>query len=164
MKRKPRTKRYLNKAEKETCLVLAALQAYLETFVEKPSTIKTPTVLKNARTARTFIRKTLEAILEPLDPDEIVKVTKESKKMEVVACYTREALRQHERVKEMNTVTTLDTEDFLYIVEQAVCICQECEKAEKDADTCELRRVFIQQDIQVLDETAPPGKCPYQYK
>ena len=164
MKRRPRTKRYLNKAEKETCLVLAALQTYLENFIETPSTIKTPTVLKYARSARTFTRKTLEAILEPLDPDEIIKVTKESRKMEVVACYTREALRQHERIKEMNAITALDTEDFLHIVEQAVCICQECEKAGKDADTCELRRVFIQQDIQVLDEGAPPGKCPYQYK
>ena len=97
MERRPATKRYLNRAEKETCLVLAALQAYLETFVEKPSTIKTHTVLKYARSARTFTRKTLEAILEPLDPDEIIKVTKETENGSS-GCYTGD----HVGDREMN--------------------------------------------------------------
>ena len=156
-------KRYLNRVEKDSCMVIAALHSYMKEFSDRPSAIKTPTVLKYARSASTFAMKTLEALMEPLDVSERAKILEESAKMQVTTQHTREAIRMHKEYEKLNTVTSLDTEDFLQVVEQAVGVCQACKKVGDDAVNCGLRKVFAAQDIQVLDETAPAGKCPYQY-
>ena len=60
-----------------------------------------------------------------------------------------------------DSVTPVETEDFLDIVEQAVNICVSCTKKGEEAQGCRLAALFIKYDIEPLDKDAGGGgKCP----
>jgi len=155
-------KRYLNRTEKETVMIIAAFTTFLDAFIAKKSAIKTKPVLKWARSARTFGKKLLEEIIGGLDIEEQAKILNESAKLEIIARHKKEALKEHEAYMKLNDNVTLNREDFLDVIEGALIgACQVCEKTGQAA--CKLRGIFLKHDIAVLDAEAPEGKCPYQY-
>lgn len=158
-------KRYLNKAEKQAALSIASFQTYMDGKVEEWAKHNTPPdLLKNAKMARTYLRKALEGLVAPLDTDEAVKLLREIDKMQCVVKYKDEAVREYNRMLELDSVTPVETEDLLDIVEQAVNVCVACDKAGEKADMCRLRGQFLKYDIEPLDREAPLGRCPYRYK
>jgi len=157
-------KRYLNRLEKQQALSIASFEAYLDDRIEEyVEAGKSKELLRNLRTAKTFLHKALENIMAPLDKREVVKLLAEIRKMQVVVMYKQEALRKYNEMLKADSVTPVETEDFLDIVEQAVNICVSCTKKGEEAQSCRLAALFIKYDIEPLDKDAEEGKCPYQY-
>jgi hypothetical protein len=158
-------KRYLNKAEKQTALTIASLQTYMEDKVAKWEQYNAPKeLLKNARYAVTYTKKMLQCLLVPLDLEERAKLVLETRKMQCVVMYNKDAEREYRRLLEMESVTPVETEDLYDIAEQAINICVQCEKTGPEADNCNLRRIMLKYHIEPLDPEAPPCRCPYKYK
>ena len=81
-------KRYLNRLEKQQALSIASFEAYLDDRVEEyVEAGKSKELLRNLRTAKTFLHKALENIMAPLDKREVVKLLAEIRKMQVVVVY-----------------------------------------------------------------------------
>jgi hypothetical protein len=157
-------KRYLNNAEKSAVVTLGAFVAFMaEQAANWEKLGRSKAIVKAARTARTWADKTLQAVLAELDPDERAKAIREVGKRKVAAFYTHDAVSEFNRFKAMDAVTPLDTQDFLDICEQAIGVCQRCDKTGEAADGCKLKKLFIKYDVEPLDLDAPVGKCPYQY-
>lgn len=155
-------KQYLNKAERQLALSLSAFETRIEEKVgEMAQHNGDKELLKNMRYAKTYLHKALESMLQPLDPTELNVLLRDISKMEVVVKYKDQAIREYNAMLKLNSVTPVETEDLLDIVEQAVNICVRCDRT--DADKCRLRELFLKYDIEPLDKDAPGGKCPYKY-
>ncbi len=156
-------KRYLNRTEKESVTILSAFIIYLEDFLEVAPR-RDKQLFKWIRMAKSFTGKALDCFVLPLDDDEKIKIISESTKLEITANYRKDALREHQKIMELNSTVPVKKEDFLDIVEQAIGVCQLwCKKAGYEADSCHLKKLLIKYDIEPLDLESPPGKCPYQY-
>jgi len=157
-------KRYLNRDEKNQTLTLAAFIGFMSERAEESAKLgRSKDLVKFLRTSKTYADKALALIMLPLDNDEKDKLLEEIPKMSVVTKYKREAIREFEEAKKIDSVTPVSTDDFLDIVDHALVICRMCKLTSEDADTCRLKKMFIQYDIEPLDLNAPFGKCPYQY-
>jgi len=159
------SKRYLNRDEKNQTLTLAAFIAFMSERAEESAKLgRSKDLVKFLRTSKTYADKALALIMLPLDADEKDKLIAEIPKMSVVTKYKREALREFEEAKKIDSVTPVSTEDFLDIVDHALSgLCVKCKLTGEDADTCRLKKLFINYDIEPFDLNAPEGKCPYQY-
>ena len=159
------SKRYLNRDEKNQTLTLAAFIAFLEVRIEEWQKLgRSKIMLKYSKMAKAFADKVLAHIMEPLDLVERDKLISEIPKMQVVTKYRREAIREFEECKKIDSVTPVQTDDFIDIVEHAIVgACQKCTLTGDEADNCRLKKHFINYDIEPYDLKAPAGKCPYQY-
>jgi hypothetical protein len=152
--------RYLNSQEKSKALTLAAFTAFLDDTIELWQQIGRPTdQIKYAKTAKTFTGKVMEIMFKDLDKDEVNKVVAETKKMEVVTKYKTEAVRVHKEIQKLESVTPVETDELLGIIELALASCSVCEEPGGD---CKYKKLFIKQDIQPLNLDPPAGGCPYR--
>lgn len=157
---------YLNRRDKNTVLGLGALASYLEETIKEQEarnqTDKIKKLLKNLRTTRTYTYKSLDTLLGDIDEDEVQKTIKSLEYLELLIAYKNKAYKEKQRMEELDSTITLDREEFLDIVEQAIGVCQSCELGKRKAKECNLRKLFIKHDIEPLDPDAKK-KCPYQY-
>ena len=158
-------KRYLNRDEKNQTLTLAAFIGFMSERAEESAKLgRSKDLVKFLRTSKTYADKALALIMLPLDNDEKFKLLSEIPKMSVVTKYKRGAVRGFEEAKKIDSVTPVNTDDFIDIVEHAIVgACQKCTLTGEDADNCRLKKHFINYDIEPYDLKTPAGKCPYQY-
>lgn len=174
-------KGYLNSEEKAIVMTLGAFIDYLERLDGKLAALTKPpkAAIKYTRTALTFTKKILDHYCKNLDRTELVKLLGDPKKldkfgkriikgeldrMEVVVKYKAEAVRDYEAMKQMESVTPIETKDLMDIITFATISCELCEPGPGDADRCPFRRLFIKYDAEPRNADADPaaGECPYK--
>lgn len=154
-------KSYLNKAEKGQALTLAAFVGYLDERAEEWSKLgRSKDSIKSLRMAKSFALRAVDSLFEGLDQDEKAKVLNELRKMDVVCKYKDEAVREYERMKKLDSVTPVESEEFMDICGQALGVCQVCES--KEPENCKLRKLFVKYDVEVFEFSPGPGECPYK--
>lgn len=152
--------KYLNAQEKSIALTLAAFTAFLDDRIEEWTKIGRPKdQLKYTKMAKSFAHKVLDFMFSELDQDEVGKILRELKKMQVVTKYTTEAVREYEAMKKLDSVTPIETQDLLDIVQLALASCDVCEEP---GDDCHFKKLLIKQDIQPINADPKPGGCPYR--
>lgn len=159
-------KRYLNKEERTDVVVLGGFVSWLEEKIPQLSAshANIKEVRRKLKTAKTLAYQAMEAIMQPLDVQEAAKTVAESRKMKVVTKYRDEAMREFKDFQQADDVTALKTDDYLDIVELTIeGHCKTCRLTGDQAESCNVRRIFIETDIEPPDQYAPVGKCPYQY-
>jgi len=153
-------KKYLNNKEKTVALTLAAFTTYLDDLIEEWTKIKRPKdQVKYAKMAKSFTFKVLDYMFKGLDQDEVQKVVKELKKMQVVVKYSYQAVKEYEEMKKLDSVTPVETADLLEIVQLALASCSVCEEP---GDGCPHKKLFIKYDMEPINLNPGPGGCPYR--
>lgn len=157
-------KHYLNREEKTQALTLGAFIAYTSDRAEEWAKLNRPKdLVKFIKTARTYAQKTLDEMCKDLNPDDVAGLLREVKKMQVVTRYNADAIKEYEAVKKMDSVTPVETDDLIDLVELGLASCSVCESVGDDADSCRFRKLFLKYDIQPLNCDAGPGVCPYRF-
>lgn len=159
-------KRYMSKEERDFYAVLQAFSYFLAARVDglsdKHGNIKE--VRQKLRSARTLTEKAAALLLQPLDIADQERAKEEGGKMRVVTRYSDQALAAYKEVLALDSYTPMLTDHFLSLVSHSLIgTCQVCKKAGTEADSCEMKQIFIAYDVQPYDLEAPVGKCPYQY-
>ena len=153
-------KGYLNSAEKSIALTLAAFTAYLDDRIIEWTKISRPKdQVKYAKMAKSFTHKVLDFMFIGLDQDEVQKILKELGKMQVVTRYHSEAVKEYEAMKKIDSVTPVETQDLLDIVQLALASCSVCEEP---GDDCKHKKLFIKYDMEPYNLSPGPGGCPYR--
>lgn len=154
---------YLNKQEKLTVQVIAAFTSYLDDVVKTLEGLNKPPkdAIKWGKMARSFALKLLDEYFKPLDAAERAKVVKEVGRMEIAARYKTEALREFEAMKQLDSVTPMETDDLLQLAELALASCSVCDARGDDVSSCRFRLVLIKYDIEALN-LSPGDGCPYR--
>jgi hypothetical protein len=152
-------KTYLNRAEKDTALALAAFVAMMDDKIDYWAKSGTwpLTIIAEAEAAKAHIEAALDIMFNDLDQAERAKIIKGIAAMEVVVKYKEDAIREYNRIKALEEVTPVDTEDLYTIAEAALETCNGCDR---DGQECNLRRILVKYDVPVFDENAQG--CPYK--
>ena len=79
--------------------------------------------------------------------------------MDIAVKYKDEALRDYNRMMELDSVTPVETSDLMDICAQAIEFCKVCGQAPSE---CRLRKLLIKYDVPVLNECPELGGCPYR--
>lgn len=152
-------KSYLNREEKTQALTLASFIAYTTERADDWEKIgRNKDAIKSLRMAKSFATRALDTMFEWLDESERVKIMSQVAKMEVVVKYRDEAVREYKRMLALDSVTPVQTTDLLNICEKAVEMCVNCNQ---NPEGCKWKKLFIEYDIPVCEESPEPGKCPY---
>ena len=156
-------KRYLNKQEKNDCLVIGAFASWMQDKANRMAEhSQSKQVIRNLRTASTYGQKALDEIIFELDDLEKVKVLEEAGKMQVSTRYKDQALREFKETMELDDVVPVKKSDFYDFMEctfEKVCKC--CSTPENHQD-CYWRKMFIQYDVEPFNLNIEPGMCPYK--
>jgi vacuolar-type H+-ATPase catalytic subunit A/Vma1 len=152
--------KYLNSKEKARTLTLAAFKTLLDEIVADWEGAKRPTSqVKLVKTTRTYVQKTLAEMLKGLDDDEIAKLLAELNKMQVITKYTKEAVKESEAMKKLDSVTAVKTSDLLELIKLGLASCSVCE--EKGSE-CHYKKILIGLDIEPINLNPEDNGCPYR--
>lgn len=159
------SKRYFSRDELNFYSCLSAFSRFLGARVDglsdKHKNIKQ--VRQKLRAARTLVTAAADLLLEPLDKTDADHARAEGGKMLVVTRYRDEALRELKATRKLDEFTTLPTEAYLDLVSHAIeGPCKACTLAGDFVERCDVRRIFLQTDIEPFDREAPFGTCPYK--
>lgn len=149
-------KRYLNRQEKYDFYVLAAFLVYLEDLIKKWAN-RDKSLLKDARTCRTYTHKVATALVANLDGDEKTRLMADCKKHTVAAVRRSE----YDQLKKRQSVLEIEEEDLKEITDYALLICQICQEPTEKVVSCELRRLLMKYQVPPFSESAPVGVCQY---
>lgn len=159
----PLAKTYLNKQERDDCLVMGAFIAWFREKADFWASLKRPKdIIKSMRAASSLGDRALQAILTPLDEHERVRVLEENAKMRVSTRYTDQAIKDFREICALDTVTPLEKgelEDILEYVFDANCTG--CYKQGTEAHNCKWKKRLIKWDIEPFVFEVPDGACPY---
>ena len=158
-------KRYLNKEEKNTVLVLGSFVSYFAEKIEEFDKLGiNKDILKCFRLARTWGDKALQKYMEKIDPIEQNNVLLEVKKMTVSSTYKSSAIREYKEMLALDSVIPVPKDDFYDLVgEVSSCVCRNCRAEGAEVDTCPLRSLFLRNNVDAVNAEVSEGKCPYQY-
>lgn len=153
-------KSYLNRTEKAQALTLAAFIAYVTERADEWAGIgRSKDAVKSLRMARSFVARALDSMFAGLDDLERHKIMGMVAKMEVVAKYKDDAIREYNRMLALDSVTPVQTTDLIDICELAIGQCRSCSEI---PNRCKWRELFIRYDIPVCNESPEAGECPYR--
>lgn len=97
------------------------------------------------------------SLINNLDRNQVVALARLAKQAKL-----NPAILDDDRVKvDYPKSFEISWEDFCDLAEMVLFSCLYCRLEEKDARTCNIRRIFLQYDLDVLDQENKV--CPYQY-
>lgn len=157
-------KRYLNREEKTAALTIGAFMAYMGERAQEWAAFNRPKdLIKYAKTARTYGQKTLNELCTNLDPDDFDLLIKEVDKMQAVVRYNEEAAREYKDMQKMDTVTPVETDDLIAIVELGLVSCSVCETGGEEAADCRFKKVLLKYNMEPLNCNPGPDDCAYRF-
>lgn len=158
-------KRYLNRDNKVFTLTMGAFMDYTQRIISKfqdqclPLTTQEKELVKNLSFVRTYTKKTMGTMLNGLDDQEINQVATQMRKMEIVAKYKADAVKEYRLMEQMESMTHLENSEFLDLVRLALASCSICEE---DGSTCVYKKIFLKHDIEAFNMNCGEGDCPYR--
>lgn len=153
-------KSYLNRDEKKIVLVLASFASYLEKLMVTLVECKKPKkMIKWGRSARTFTLKTMDELMVGLDQNHVKAIIKEIDSMVLVAKYSDNAVREYKEMKDLDSMTQIETGEFLDICCQAIEVCKFCGNVQKE---CGLRKILLKHSVEPVNYEAGNDECPYK--
>lgn len=156
-------RRYLNKQERQDMVVLAGFLAFLENRIETWAKLgRSKEKVKYSRMAFSFGNKVLKLVLNTLDPQEQDKVIADTKNYSVAAYAKTEAVREYERLKQLEENMVIPQEDWYDLADHALVTCRKCTLVGEAVEKCNMRRIFIKHDVPPFDQYAPVGTCPFK--
>ena len=151
---------YLNRAEKNQVLTISAFVGYLiEKSNEWEKAGKNKDAIRYLRTAKSFALKGVDYLFDGLNQDELSKIINDVSKMDIAIKYKDEALRDYQKMLELDSVTPVETNDLMDICAQAIEFCKVCGQVPSE---CRLRKLLIKYDVPVLNYGPELGGCPYR--
>lgn len=154
-------KKYLNRQEKTEMLMFFGIVDLLQEIVASWQERDRPKeIIKYLKTARTFIEKVTILIFSHLEKGQstgLLRLAKQAEKTPTVLGGINEAVDvEYDKQFEM------EWEDFCDLAEIVLCCCLQCTLPKGDTENCNVKRIFLKYDLDVLDADNPT--CPYQYQ
>ena len=157
-------KTYLNREEKQTYFILNGYVKYMHNLINGLIRRKASTeIIKNVKLSRTYTNKSLNELIKNIDKDQMNNLIKESSKTQVVAKYSNEAIEEFERMKKMDSITPMETDDLLDLFGHCIKVCQFCKIDVKTSEQCIAKKIMLKYGCEIFNYDATDKQCPYQY-
>ncbi|NTW04550.1 MAG: hypothetical protein HGA27_00345 [Peptococcaceae bacterium] len=156
-------KRYLNNSEKIDYYKMVAFNDFLERWRDNAKQYGwSAEVLKRIELASKMIDQAINQIMYGLDPSFVGRILSESKKYSVITMYHDQAMREFREVQLVDDVAVVNRDLFneaLLLMDTEVCL--ECNVEDGSFTGCKVFKLFIDQDIDVIQDSPPSGVCPF---
>ena len=159
-------KTYLNRAEKEDYITLAAAQVAAEKIITRWGERDNLTAEERGRlkSAATHIGKSLALIAKRLAPDQGASLVRTAASTKVICVPDEKQSTFNKRIAEEESteqvIVRKETLDALAEMAIDRCCCPCIHADEKE--TCPCRLAFLELDIPVYDENPNEGRCPWE--
>ena len=156
--------RYVSASEKDHLLRLGAIVSAVEESVEEYGKTKDvdKDFMRYLKTTGTYAMKCLTIRFGYLEPDSLVKISRETNKNTIAVKPKSAALIEEKHIAEQNKNYPVPETMLLDLVGITVeRTCQICTGA-KEA-TCPLKKILLELGIEVFVPDAKEGECPYHY-
>lgn len=154
-------KRYLSSNERKQLITTASALKSLETTIDElASRDREKHLLKDLRTARTFLDRAITAWMMVMPNQEMDAMIKQARNYQLTLTLKSEAKAERQKALQDASNIAVEASDFLALVDSAKQGCYGCDGSY--ADGCLLRKVMLKHEIpphQVKDAT----KCLYAY-
>lgn len=155
---------YINKRQKEECLIFAAFASAFDNKIENWEKYgERKDRMRWLKTGRTYIKKVLDSYFEGVDQEQVNGVVKLANKMTIATRLKNEAIKEYDDLKKIDSMAHIESNDFFDILEQSICECVRCEKTGEEANNCNLKRIYLKYGIDIVNENKE-SVCPYKYK
>lgn len=154
--------KYLNSHQKEIITNLAAFHIGFEDIVDTWEELDRPMKWKKyLKTARTYIMKTMEEMLDGVNEDQVISFIDSINRKEIILRYNDKAQKERKKKREMDDTTVLSTDEFYdFINAGALANCKGCTD---DARECELKEMFLKYEVPIASYSElSEGECPYK--
>lgn len=160
---RPGGKSYLNNAEKMDFYKLIAFNSFMKNYAQE---LKRrgwdPGLIKQLNRAFFYSDLACSQVMTNIDPTFIDKILTESSRMSIVAMYSKEALQEYKETLALDSNVPVPREMFynaLVMLDEN--LCAGCPVWPGDFSECSTYKLFIDQEIDVIQDDPAPGICPF---
>ena len=152
----------MNKQQREQVITLASTTGYIIDDI-LPNWELDKQSVKELKTARSFILRTLDRIVHQLDRSQVQRILKDADANMIICVPKHEAKIKQELITEAQAREMIEVRRgaIELLAENALGHCNPC-KAECTA--CALKQIFIELNVPPLEEEDQHPDCPYKYK
>lgn len=170
-------KQYLNNKARNNLYMLASFKSFMDDLVAEWTQHNAPKDnIADAKRVATYTNKIMVRILGQAHPDEVTKMIGiphpripgqyikkgELQKMQLILKYKDSAVKEFEDLKKLDDVTPIKTRQLLDLIGFALASCELCEMTGCDVESCDMRKLFLEYDAELLNPDAKEGECPYR--
>lgn len=156
-------KTYLNNAEKMDYYKLVSFNSFLKDWgadVERRGWDKQ--LVANLKRAFFYTEMAVNQIMNSLDPAFRNRLLSESGRMSIVAMYSRDALDEYKKTLALDSNIPVPREKFYEaLLMLDVHLCAACPRWPETFITCPVYDVFVEHEVDVVQDSPPPGICPF---
>ena len=153
-------KDYLNNSETKELIILNQVSLLAKKFVE--GSIMTKEEKTDLKRGRTYIKKTIEHMIERLGEKEAKKFVKLYGQSRVVVITDSELQVMKKRKSAELKAAYDENKEYYDLVELAMDEC--CKNCTRQGNQCELCKHFDEQSVPEFDDTKDYGNCKYAYR
>lgn len=146
---------YLNRAAKHNLLILIMLEQYIEPTIKSFDSFVDNRIVADLKRAKTYIKKSREAILNAVDKHELQATLRmlKSNTIEVIPKTSISEIREDLGESADNAML-----DLACVILDEKCDTCKCE----DVEHCRIRKAFLDFDVPVFKTEVAEGDCPYK--
>lgn len=156
-------KTYLNNSEKIDYYKLIAFNSFLKNYAQEVEGRGwNHDFIKQLRRAFFYTELAANQVMYSLDKTFRDKIIKESSRMTIVAMYSQEALDAYKKTLALDSMAPVPREMFynaLVMLDEK--LCAGCPVWPGDFSECSTYKLFIDQEIDVIQDDPAPGICPF---
>lgn len=156
-------KTYLNNAEKLNFYKLVGFNSFLKAFAQDVKGRGWDAgLVKQLEQGFLYTEAVAKQIIRSLDVEITKKIMSESKKMSIVAMYSRDALDAYKKTLELDSRVPVTREllsDALLALDEV--LCTKCPRWPEDFADCPVYKMYIELEIDVVQDSPAPGICPF---
>lgn len=157
-------KTYFNQAEKLNYFKLTGYLTFLKAWIVEAEKLGwDPGIIKNMRRAFFYTDHVCLQMLAGLNDRVYVgKLMEEARKMSVVVMYSKEATQAYKDTLKLDSIAPVPRGKFwnaLVMLDNH--LCASCPVWPDDYTECDTYKLFIDQEVDFVQEAPGPGICPY---
>ena len=153
-------KDYLNNSETKELIILNQVSLLVKKFVE--SSLMTKEEKADLKRGRTYIKKTIEHMIERLGEKEAKKFVKLYGQSRVAVITDSELEVLQKRKSAQLDAAYEENKEYYDLVELTMHL--NCRNCKKQGSQCELCKHFDEQSVPEFDDTKDYGNCKYAYR
>ena len=152
-------KTYFSKNEKLCLATLYGILDYLDIIIKQFE--ERGNKVKWLKMSKSFLDKATTTFVDSASDDALITLNKFVKGMYVTTVDKLEVQRLKKQKLESDEYVSIENDRFLYLCSFAYSACKECAKV--NHTNCELKKVFLEYDIEPLKHVVDETKCPYNH-